>query len=59
MISAGYFWASANINAIVDNLDSGNPADVCRVTDVVNRWEGEEARRNRRNYYAETIDVIR
>ena len=56
--SAGYFWDSINLNAVVDGLRPGNASDVDRVTDVVNSGKDSVRRDRRRSFYTETILVI-
>jgi hypothetical protein len=56
--SAGYFWGSANLNSIVDELSPNDYRGVDRVTDVINRGDTATGRESRRNYYREIIDTI-
>jgi len=57
--AAGYYWASANLNNIVDGLRPGNALDVDSVTAVINRYTPAQSYAERRGFYSETISVIR
>ncbi len=57
--AAGYFWEVNNLNNIVDGLVPADRDEVDRVTDKVNYYTGKGSREDRKNYYDETVDVIK
>jgi RHS repeat-associated protein len=56
--SAGYWWQSNNLNALVDSLEPGSKEEVDKVTKVV-YGEGTAARTARRDYYDIICNVIK
>ena len=59
MEAAGYFWEVNNLNNIVDGLVPADRDEVDRVTDKVNYHTDKGSREDRKNYYDETVDVIK
>lgn len=54
--AAGYFWETGGANEIVDSLRPGNPEDVDRITDVVNKYT--PSRQDRKDAYKAVKEVI-
>jgi len=57
--AAGYDWMAKNLNSIVDNLNANDKNEADKVTAKINKWTDEDSYKNRRDYYAETISIIK
>lgn len=57
--AAGYDWYVKGLNSIVDGLVPGKKGEADAVTSVVNRYTPQDSYADRRDYYEETIEVIK
>lgn len=57
--TAGYFWKAGNANTVIDGLSPDKKEDADKVTDVVHPNASDEQRKERMNYYEETMAVIK
>lgn len=57
--AAGYDWYVKGLNSIVDGLVPGKKEEADAVTFVVNRYTPQDSYEDRRDYYEETINVIK
>jgi hypothetical protein len=56
---AGYEWTAKNLNALIDTLSPGNLNDVDKITEIINKWTPSASYQARRDYYIETLTVIK
>ncbi|MDT8900759.1 hypothetical protein [Anaeroselena agilis] len=59
-VAAGRWWEKNRMNALVDSLrGEDHDADVDKITDVVNRWDKDEARQERKDRHREIRGIIK